>query len=102
MTSTVEIVTIPVADLQGIIADAVARGIQKAKDSEVVEDTYINTTKARLMIGCKDNRAVVKLCNKGILSHTCVVGKERGDGKASTRKLLISKNSIIKFLKNKR
>ena len=98
----VEVVTIPVYELYTTIVDAVAKGIQNAKQQEVIQDTYITVSEVRKLIDVKINQTVIKMCEDGILEHTCKVGVEREDGKSAKKTRLISKNSIIKFLKNKR
>ena len=98
----VEVVTIPVSQLQSIISDAVAKGVQLSKQNEVVEDTYISVTEDRELIGVKLNQTVIGMCDSGDLKFTYKIGVERKDGKAPIKTRLISKNSIIKFLNKKR
>jgi len=98
----VEVITIPVTQLQSIIVDAVSKGIQLSKQQEVIEDTYISISEARKILGFNQNQTVIEMCNDGKLEHTYKVGKERSDGKAPIKTRLVSKNSVLKFLKNKR
>lgn len=99
---TVEIISIPVNQLSTIIEEAVAKGIRMAKENELVEDEYISVSEARKMLGYSINQTVIEMCENGRLKYTCKFGKEREDGKAAKKTRMISKNSVIKFIKNKK
>lgn len=98
----VEVITIELNQLQGMIANAVAKGIQLAKQQDVVEDTYISVGEAREMLGRATNQSIISMCDRGILKSTAYFGKETKDGRKPKRTIIISKNSILKLLKNKR
>lgn len=74
----------------------------KLERKEVLEDTYISVSEAKELIGVKMNQTVIGMCERGILKFTYILGKEREDGKSPKKTRLISKQSVIKFIKNKR
>ena len=97
----VEVVTIPVAELRVIVADAVAKGIQLAKQQDVLEDVFISVSEASEIMGV-GSQTIISMCDRDLLKHKTILGNERKDGKKPKRTITISKNSIVKFLNNKR
>ena len=97
----IEVITIPVTQLQTIITDAVFKGILKSKQNEITEDVYISINEVADMIG-KDRSTVIRYCNDNIFQYTTKIGSERDNGKSPMKTRLISKNSVLKFLNNKR
>lgn len=85
----IEVVTIPVTELQGIITDAVAKGIQLAKQNEVLDDKYITVSDACKMSG-KSRSTIIGWCEKYKI------------GNNTTGSWIISENKLLKILTDKR
>lgn len=85
----IEVVTIPVTELQGIITDAVAKDIQMAKQNEILEDEFISVSDA-CEIANKSRSAIIAWCTK----HNI--------GNNTTGSWTISKNKLLKILTDKR
>ena len=85
----IEVVTIPVTELQGIITDAVAKGIQMAKQNEVLEDEFISVSDA-CEIANKSRSGIIAWCQKYKIGNNI------------TGSWTISKNKLLKILTDKR
>lgn len=83
------------------LGDIITESVKKAMSQHYEDDKLLSVKECTKMIGCS-RESVIRYFDAGILVGTYKEGIPRKDGKAPTKTRLISKNSVSKFINNKK